>query len=780
LTAVITLALGIGATSTIFSFVNGILLRPLPYQDSERLVSLGEIAAKRGNVSMGISPLDFLDWREQNRVFTGVAAYHESDYSFAGSGEPEQLSGANISYNTFEILGVAPILGRTFTAEEDRPGNDMVVILGHSLWKRRFGSKPEVIGRKITVNNRQRTVIGVMPPDFKFPEVADLWVPLAIDTSYWSRNSHGWDAIARLKPGVTLGQAQSNMTAVARRIEEQNPITNEGIGVILTPLRQDLAGDYRKALLILMGVVGLVLLIACVNVANLLLARASSRAKEVAIRTALGAGRWRVFRQLLTESVLLGLMGGALGCGLAVWGLDLLLAAIPIDLPFWMRFDLDGRVLGFTAGVTLLTGLIFGAAPALQASNINLNEALKEGGRSASGAGRHRMLRSLVVAEVALSLVLLIGAGLMMRSFMHLRGANPGLNPENLLTLRVDLPEAKYDTAEKPQVFFKELLERVGALPGVQAAGAIWRLPLAGGGRWNSLTVEGFPVLRVAQAPVVNYCVITPNCFHAMGIPILMGRDFTDADGRDSMKVTIIDESLAREYWPNESPLGKRVRFGAPEDNAPWNTVVGVVGTVKYKGLNLTRTKTVYVPHAQDSMTDMTLAVRAANPENLAQAIRGQVKAMDPDQPVTGMRTMTEVISRSVWQPRLYAILFGVFAAVALALASVGTYGVMAYSVSERTREIGIRVALGAQRRDVLKLVVAQGMTLTLIGAGLGLVGALGATRLMQTLLFEVSATDPLTFAALAVLLSVVALVACYLPARRATKVDPMVALRCE
>ena len=641
-----------------------------------------------------------------------------------------------------------------------------------------------MIGQKITLNNRSRTVIGVMPPDFKFPEVADLWVPVAINKSEWTRNSHGWDAIARLKPGVTLEQARSDMTAVASRIEEQNPVTNEGVGVILTPLREGLAGDYRKALLILMGVVGLVLLIACVNVANLLLAQASSRTKEVAIRTALGAGRWRVFRQLLTESILLGLMGGALGCGLAVWGLDLLLAAIPIDLPFWMRFDLDSRVLGFTSGVTLLTGLIFGAAPALQASKVNLNEALKEGGRSASGAGRHRTLRSLVVAEVALSLVLLIGAGLMMRSFMRLQGANPGLNPENLLTLRVDLPEAKYYTAEKPQVFFKELLERVGALPGVQAAGAISRLPLAGGGRGTSLTVEGFPVIPVGQAPSVNYCVITPNYFHAMGIPILIGRDFTDADARDSMKVTIIDESVAREYWPNESPLGKRVRFGAPEDNKPWNTVVGVVGAVKHKSLNLERTKTAYLPHAQilmdDITLDMTLAVRAVNPENLAPAIRRLVKAMDPDQPVTNMRTMTEVISRSVWQPRLYAILFGVFAAVALALASVGIYGVMAYSVSERTREIGIRVALGAQRRDVLKLVVAQGMTLTLIGAGLGLVGALGATRLMQTLLFEVSATDPLTFAALAVLLSVVALVACSLPARRATKVDPMVALRYE
>jgi putative ABC transport system permease protein len=552
------------------------------------------------------------------------------------------------------------------------------------------------------------------------------------------------------------------------------------MSVNIIPLREGLAGDYRKALLILMGVVGLVLLIACVNVANLLLARSSSRAKEVAIRTALGAGRWRVFRQLVTESVVLGLMGGALGLTLAFWGLDLLLAAIPIDLPFWMKFDLDGRVLGFTIGVTLLTGLIFGAAPALQASKVDLNESLKDGGRGASGMGRHRMLRSLVVAEVALSLVLLIGAGLMARSFMRLQHTSAGLNPENLLTLRLNLPGEKYDTPGKRHAFYKELLERIGAAPGVEAAGAVSNLPLGGSNWGRSLTVEGFPVLSVGQAPMINHCVITPNYFRAMGIPFLAGRDFSDADARDSMRVTIIDERLAREYWPNESPLGKRVRFGPPESNEPWHTIVGVVGAVKHESLSLTQRKTVYLPHAQVTIDDMTLAVRAANPENLTPVIRGQVKAMDPDLPIINVRTMTEVVSRSVWQPRLYAILFGVFAAVALALASIGIYGVMAYSVSERTREIGVRVALGAQRRDVLKLVVAQGMTLTLIGAGVGLGAALALTRLMQTLLFEVSATDPLTFAVLAALLSAVALLACYLPARRATKVDPMIALRCE
>jgi putative ABC transport system permease protein len=778
LTAVITLALGIGATSVIFSFVNGILLRPLPYRDSDRLVSLDENAPKRGIASMGVSYPNFLDWREQNRVFTGIAAYDGGwDYTLTGIGEPEELLCAWVSYNAFEIMGVAPILGRTFTAEEEHWKNGLVVILSHDLWTRRFNAKPDVIGRTIALNTRSHTVIGVMPPGFKFPKVADLWVPMPPVVG--ARTDHGWSAIARLKPGVTLEQAQSDMTMVARHIEEQNPATNEGLGIKLIPLREGLAGDYRKALLILMGVVGLVLLIACVNVANLLLARAPARAKEVAIRTALGAGRWRVFRQLLTESLVLGVMGGALGLTLAFWGLDLLLAAIPTTLPFWMKFDLDGRVLGFTAGVTLLTALIFGAAPALLASNVNLNEALKEGGRSASGAARHRTLRLLVVAEVALSLVLLIGAGLMMRSFMRLQHTSFGFNPENLLTLRLNLPVAKYDHPQR-RAFFQQLLERIRATPGVEAAGAAFNLPLRDAPPESSLMVEGYPALPPGQAPMVYNNVITPDYFRTMGIPLLIGRDFNDGDTGDSMSVTIIDERLAREYWPNESPIGKRITLGPPEDKEPWYTIVGVVGAVKNESLNLTGRKAVYAPHAQNSTDDMSLAIRARNPENLAPAIQRQVKAMNPDLPIINMRKMTEVISDSIWQPRLYAILFGVFAAVALALASVGLYGVIAYSVSERSREIGIRMALGAQQRDVLKLVVAQGMTLTLIGIGVGLAAALALTRLMRSLLFEVSVTDPLTFSGLAALLSVVALLACYLPARRATKVDPMISLKCE
>jgi putative ABC transport system permease protein len=780
LIAVMTLALGIGATTTIFSLVNGVLLRPLPYHDSERLVLINEISAQRGPMG-GISFANLLDWREQNQVFTGIAAWGGGGYTLTGDGDPEQLPGSSISYNTFEILGVSPVLGRTFRAEEDRPEHDLVVILSHGLWERRFGAKPEIIGQTITINNRPRTVIGVMPPGFKFPDIAELWLPLALDTRRWTRNDHGLGCLARLKPGVMLAQARADMNSVARRIEEQNPVTNEGMGVTLVQMRDGLVlASSRKSLLILLGVVGLVLLIACANVANLLLARASARQREVAIRAALGAGRWRIFRQLLTESFLLGVIGGAFGLALAFLGLDLLLAAIPTDRPFWMKLNIDNRVLGFTTGISLLTGLVFGTAPALQASRVDLNETLKEGGRSAAGASHHRLRRLLVITEVALSLILLIGAGLLMRGFLRLQGVNPGFKPENVLTMRVGLPGSKYDTPEKRRTFFQELIERIEALPGVQKAGATSNLPLRG--TWGrSLTVEGFPVLSVGQAPMISHHIITPDYFKAMGIPILMGRDFTDADTRDGLKVTIIDERLAREYWPNQSPLGKRIRFGPPEDNEPWHTIVGLVGNVKNEGLSLTQSKSVYLPHAQISIGGMGLAVRAAaSPERLVGAIRDQVKGIDPNLPVSQVLTMTQVVSLSIWQPRLLAILFGVFAGVALVLASVGIYGVMAYSVAQRTHEIGVRLALGAQRGDVLRLIVVQGMKLTGIGTVIGLAGALVLTRLIQSLLFEVSTTDPVTFGLVATLLGIVALLACYIPARRATKVDPMVALRYE
>jgi putative ABC transport system permease protein len=779
--AVLTVALGVGANSTIFSFVNGILLRPLPYQEPARLALLDETSPSQGMTSMGVSFPNFLDWRERNHVFEDIAAYDTGGYNLIGWGEPEQLPGSAVSSGLFEILGVAPIQGRTFTAEEDRPDHDTVVILSDGLWQRRFGSDPAIIGQTITLNNRPRTIIGVMPPGFKFPEIADLWLPLALDTKRYTRTDHGLGAIARLKSGVTLEQAQAEMSTIAVGIEAENPITNQGLGVNVFNLRDGLTGDYRKALLILLGVVGFVLLIACANVANLLLARASARQKEVALRAALGASRWRLFRQLLTESLLLGTMGGALGLVLTLWGLDLLLAAIPIKLPFWMKFSLDGRVISFTIGISLLTGLVFGVVPALAASKPNLNEILKEGGRSAASGGRRGLRNLLVVAEVALSLVLLAGAGLMMRSFLHLQQINPGLNPQNVLTMQVGLPRAKYPQPERRIAFFQQLLERVQTQPGVQVAGAVSNLPLSGSAWGRSLTVEGRALLSVGEAPMINHCVITPNYFRAMGIPVLMGRDFAEADSQDAAKVTIIDERLAREYWPDESPLGKRVRFGPPENNEPWHTIVGVVGEVRHERLDLATRKTVYIPYPQIPVGSMTLAVRTTTaPESLTSAVQGQVRELDPDQPVTNVITMAKTLSSSLWQTRLYTILFGIFACVALILASVGIYGVMSYSVTQRTHEVGIRMALGARQSDVLSMIVRQGMSLIIAGIGVGLIGAFLLTRVMAGLLYDVSATDPLTFFLISLVLAGVALVACAVPARRATKVDPIVALRYE
>jgi putative ABC transport system permease protein len=809
--AVLSLALGIGAISTIFSFVNGIMLRPLPYHEPERLVKLDESALKRGMPSMSVSFPNFLDWREQNHSFEDIACYTTGGFAIGASGgsgvvgggpatgaaEPEQLSGAFVTQGTFEILGVAPILGRTFTADEDRPDHDLVVILSYGLWQRRFGADPNILGQTVLLNNRPRVVIGVMPNGFQFPEIAEAWGPMALTPKEFTRTDHGLDSIARLKPGVTLEQAQAEMITIASNIEQQNPVTNEGLSVNVIDLRASLVGDYKKALLILLGVVGFVLLIACVNVANLLLARATSRQKEIAIRAALGANRRRIFRQLLTESLLLGVISGALGLVLALWGMDLLLAAIPIDIPFWMKFDLDGRVLGFTAACSVLTGFVFGTAPALEASNPDLNETLKEGGRSGAGSGRHRLRSLLVVAEIALSLVLLVGAGLMMRSFLSLQQVDAGINPEGVLTMNIGLPGAKYPTPEKRLAFFSQLLDRVRAIPGVQSAGTNSGLPLAGNNWGRTFTVEGFPVLSFGETPIINHCVISPGYFRTMGIPILKGRDFDERDiapakvpqltvRGESMPgaatgVAIIDERLAREYWPDHDPIGKRIRFGPPEDNEPWHTIVGVVGEVKHERLDASTRKSVYLPHAQVPIGGSRLAIRTdGRPESLIGAVRNQVRELDPDLPVSRIMPMTEVVARSVWQPRLYTALFGVFAAVALILATVGIYGVMSYAVTQRTREIGLRMALGAQRKDVLKLVVGQGILLAAIGVGVGLGAALALTRLMSTLLFSVTATDPITFAAVSVLLAGVAIGACFIPARRAARVDPMIALRYE
>ncbi len=779
-TALLTLAIGIGANSTIFSFVNGILLRPLPYPESERLVVINETAWKQGIPAMSISFPNFLDWRAQNHVFEDIASFDTGrNFSLTGGGEPERVRGVSISQGTFELLRVAPLLGRTFTAEEDRPKQDGVVILGYSLWQRRFSSDSQIVGKTVVLNSRARTVVGVMPAEFKFPDSAELWVPLGLDTTMFTRTDHGLGCIARLKDNVSLAQAQAEMDLIARRIEEQNPVTNEGLGVSVNGLHTVLAGDYRKALLILLGVVGFVLLVACANVANLMLARTSARQKEFAVRAAMGASRWRIVRQALTESLLLSLLGAGLGLLLAMWGIKLLLSLIPVKLPFWMNFTLDLRVLAFTSAISLLTALIFGTMPAIFGTRVDLNHTLKEGGRSATSV-RHRTRDLLVVAEVALALIVLVGAGLMIQSFLRLRHVGPGFNENNVLTFGVILPQAKYPERPQRAEFFRSLLTRVRALPGVQAAAATTTLPLSGDNWGRSLTVEGYPVLSVGQAPMIQHTVVTPGYFQTLGIPIIAGRDFTDWDTNDSEKVTIIDERLAREYWPNESAVGKRVRFGPPEANEPWHTVVGVVGAIRHQRLDAETRKSVYLPHLEVAVGGLSVVVRAREPLNLASAVRSQVKEMDPDLPVISLMTMDDVVSQSIWQNRLYAILFSAFAVVAMLLAAVGIYGVMSYSVTQRTQEIGIRLALGAQLKDVLRLVLGGGLTLSLVGLVLGIGGALAMTRLLSSLLFNVTPTDATTFIAVSGILLFVVLVACYIPARRATKVDPLVALRYE
>ena len=777
--AVITLALGIGANTTLFSFVNGVLLRPLPYQDAERLVVLDETAPKQGIDSFAVSYPNFVDWRQQNQVFEDIGIFQEGNHTLVGAGDPEQIPGARVSQGLFELLGVAPIRGRTFRTEEDTPETNTVVILSHGLWQRRFASAENVVGQTLSLNGRICTVIGVMPPGFKFPEIAELWMPMGLTEKLYTRNDHGLESIARLKANVTLEQAQAEMNVIARRIEAQHPVTNEGLGVNVFRLRDRLVGDYRQALLILLGVVVFVLLIACANVANLLLARSSSRRQELALRAALGASRARIIRQLLTESALLTFLGAVGGVLLAVWGKNLLLSAIPGEMPFWMKFDLDSRVLGFTFVLSLLTGLVFGVAPALQASKNDLNEALKEGGRNAGGA-HNRLRSSLVVAEVALSLMLLVGAGLMIRSFAKLENVDAGIKPENVLTVEVPLPRAKYAEPAKQSAFFKELVTQVRTLPGVSSAAAISGVPLRGG--WGrSLTVEGHPVLSVGQAPMINHSVVTPNYFQTMGIPLREGRDFTEADADGTTRTTVVDERLARQYWPGASPLGKRIRFGPPESNEPWHIIVGVAGSVRNRRLDQEAVQTIYVPHQQIPVRGMTIALRTSgDPESLTGAVREAVRALDKDQPITNVMTMETVIARSVWLQRFYTILFGVFAALALALAVVGIYGVMSYAVTQRTHEIGIRMALGARAGDVLRLVIKNGMLLISIGVVIGLAGALALTRLLATMLFGITPTDALTFVAVSAVLIVVALLACYVPARRATKVDPLVALRYE
>jgi putative ABC transport system permease protein len=778
--AIIALALGIGANTAIFSVVNAVLLRPLPYANSERLMMIRETALPKFP-EFSVSPGNFVDWQKQNTVFERMVAYRSQAYILVGDGEPERLRAVRLTAGAFEMLGAKPIFGRDFLAEEDQEGKGNVIILSHGFWQRRYGGKPEIVGQTLTLSGQPYAVVGIMPASFQFPDrTTDFWAPMAFTArDAQAHGAHFLNAIGTLKPGVSVDQARSEMATIAARLAQQYPDSNSGWSTKVVPLQEYQVTQIKPALLVLLVAVALVLLIACANVANLLLVRTAGRQKEIAIRTALGAGRWRIARQLLTESVILALLGGAAGLALAYGGLKLLLTLAPDDFSQIRDVGLDPRALGFTLILTVLTGVLFGLAPALQASRPDLNETLKDGGRGTSEGGSRRRLRSvLVVVEIAMALTLLIGAGLLIKSFFRLQQVNPGFNSENVLVLGIGLPQAKYRDDAQRVTFFNQLTERISSLPGVVAAGVTQSLPIAGD-YVLGFVIQGRPPFKRGEEPSTNYYAVSPGYFKAMGIPLLRGRLFNERDVRDATRVVVINESMAKRYFQDEDPIGKRIHVTQGPET--FREIVGIVGDTKQYGLDTTAPLQTYEPHMQQAFSGMTLVVKTVGePTALSNAVRNEVWAIDKDQPVTNIRTMKQIVASSIGYQRFAMLLLGIFAAVAMILSAVGIYGVISYSVAQRTHEIGIRMALGASALDVLKLVVGQGMLLAGIGVAIGIGAALVGGRLMSTLLFGVSAHDPLIFAGVALLLSSVAVTASYLPARRATRVDPLIALRYE
>ncbi len=785
--AVIALALGIGANTAIFSVVDAVLLRPLPFKHPEQLVMLWENAAHQGFPKNTPSPANFLDWQKQAQSFTGIAAMAERSFNLTGVGEPERLDGRRVSANLFDLLGVPAMLGRTFVPEDDKPGTH-VVLLSYPLWQRRFGSDPAVIGRALTLNGESYTVVGVMPRLVQLPgfeNVSDqLWVPIAFPSEEAAqRGNHFLEVIARMKPGVTLKQAQAEMETIAARLAQQYPDYNTRIGAVVVPLHEQVVGDIKPALLILLGAVGFVLLIACANVANLLLARAAVRQKEIAVRLALGANQSRLVRQFLTESVLLAMFGAGIGLLLAFLGLRALRTFIPASISQADTINIDGRVLIFTALVALVTGVAFGLAPAIQGSHLNLNDTLKEGGRDSSGGSKGNRARSLlVIGEVAISFVLLIGAGLLINSFFHLRNLDPGFRADHLLTMKVDLSEVKYPDRERRAAFFDEVMRRVRELPGVRSAAVAGNLPLTYNGDSMTIGVEGVPDPPPGQRPDVIFRAIGPGYFNTMSIPIVGGRDFTDQDNADAKDVVVISEKTAQHFWPGQDPIGKRLKPGSSTSKSEWREVIGVVKDVRQNDLIAPPKMQMYFTYRQvKAIAANALVIRTTvEPMSLAGSVRNAIWSVDKDQAVADIDTMDHVVAKAVARQRFSMLLLGLFAAVALLLASVGIYGVMSYSVAQRTREIGIRMALGARRADVLQMTVRQGLKLVGAGMILGLAAAFLLTRVMATLLYGISATDPITFAGISLVLLAVAVLASYVPALRATKVDPIIALRAQ
>jgi putative ABC transport system permease protein len=780
--ALITLALGIGANTAIFSVVNAVLLRPLPFDDPERIVWIWDTAPQLPTIPTSLP--DFLGWKEQNRSFERLAAFQGgSMFVDAGDGSTDTRIGL-VTPELFSVFHVSPILGRTFTNEETLPGRFRVAVLSHSMWQSRFGSDPNVSGRTLQLNGATYTIIGVMPAGFSYPNRAELWRPLPIDPAKLDPGPHYLNVVGRLKPGITLPQAQADMSTIAARLSQQYKEKNAGHGVKLELLTNVIVGDVGLALYVLLGAVGFVLLIACANLANLMLARVGARQKEIALRTALGASRLRIVRQLLTESIMLAVAGGTTGLLLAIWAVRWIVSLSADTIPRVHEISVDPRVAGFTLFVSVITGVLFGLAPAIQVSRPDLTDALKESGRTTAGLRRNRLRSALVVTEVALSLVLLVGAGLMMKSFAKLSGVDPGIKPDQVMTMGVAILRAKYPEDEQVAQTYSQLLERAAAQPGVVSVGGTSDLPLTGSNTSDSFIIEGRPPIPKEQEPSTEYHVVTPRYFESMGIPLLSGRDFAETDTRRSPNVVIINDAFARRHFAGENPLGHRLKLQGQERDPL--LVVGVVGNARQLGLDQQPTPELFVPFLQDPLSttyqrSMIIVARSkSEPAAIAGPLRAAVTSVDKGLPVWSLKPMTEYLHDSLSRRRFNLVLLSIFSGVALVLAAIGIYGVISYGVSQRTHEMGIRMALGAKPRDVLKLVVIQAMVLALGGVGIGLLAAFGLTRLLKGLLFSVSVTDPMTFLAITMLMSLIALLACLIPARRATKVDPIVALRYE
>jgi putative ABC transport system permease protein len=789
--AVVMLALGIGANTAIFSVVNRVLLRPLPYQNPDRLVLVKENLPRLGWSLLSASPAEYLDYKEGNEVFSEIAAYRELSVNLTGRGDPQRIQAARVSATLFPMLGINPLYGRAFWPEEDRVGSNYVIILSHRLWQRQFGADPDVAGKTVKLDDQPYVVVGVMPERFQFPytwtsfaDRAELWVPLAL-TDQEKKNRAGsfdYGVIGRLKPGVTLGEAQADIEAVAARARDEHPDIYRGsveVTVTVESLDEDVVKGARPLLLVLLGAVGMVLAIACANVANLLLARASVRQKEIAIRSAMGASRLRLLRQLLTESLLLSIAGGAVGVLCAAWAVDLIVRFGPDNVPRLEEVSLDPAALSFTLIVSLLTGILFGLAPALQITRLNINEVIKEaGGRAPDGREGKRLRGMLVIFETASALVLLVGAGLLVNSFVRLLKVPPGFEPEGVVIARTAMPLSRYRKGEQSRVVYKQVLDKLSALPGVQAASVATNLPLTG--EWTiGFLIEGRADDQIYNA---NNTWVSKDYFRAMGIALRTGRAFTDEDREDTPPVIVINEALRRTFWPGGDAIGKRIRWGGWGDGE-WLTIVGVVGDVKISSLEAEPAPAIYMPIFQvpRARTGVIYVARTSgDAASLAAAMRHEIATVDPDLPVYDIRTMSQVIAESLAERRFSMLLIILFACAALLLAAFGLYSVMSYSVTERRHEIGVRMALGAGERDVLKLVVGHAMMLTMIGVALGLLASFALTRLMTSLLYGVSATDPVTFAGISLLLTGVALGASYVPARRAANVDPMIVIRYE